>query len=337
MKNKFFNLVLLLGGLLSVTKAGAQDIHFSQFFETPLYRNPALAGIVNGDVRVQAVYRSQWNSVTNAYKTASLNAEYKLPVTGDDFITLGAQVYFDRAGTATMNTTHVLPALNYHKSLSADRNVYLSLGFMGGLVTRTVDRSKMTTSTTYQTGTDGEAAFVPKYQYFDGSAGLSFNTQLGENENNNLVLGVGYHHFNRPRNSFFANHNITVAPKWVYSADLKMDVNESSFVTIYNDHVRQAAFSETISGMLYGLKVGPYTDEPDYVIKGGAFLRWGDAVIPTVQLDYRPFTVSLSYDVNISRLAQTTNGRGGFEFSIRHVGFLDRDNSSANAVRCPRF
>ncbi len=58
----------------------AQDIHFSQFFEAPLLRNPSLAGIYTGDIRVQGVYRDQWNSVTNAYRTGSFNAEYKMPV-----------------------------------------------------------------------------------------------------------------------------------------------------------------------------------------------------------------------------------------------------------------
>src|SRR5918993_628848 len=78
----------------------SQDIHFSQFFEAPLWRNPSLAGIFTGDVRVQAVYRDQWNSVTNAYKTGSLNAEYKLPVgKSEDFLTLGLQMLYDRAGT----------------------------------------------------------------------------------------------------------------------------------------------------------------------------------------------------------------------------------------------
>ena len=69
-KKLFISLAILSAGFVS-----AQDIHFSQFFEAPLYRNPALAGIVNADVRVQTVYRSQWNSIANAYKTTSLNAE----------------------------------------------------------------------------------------------------------------------------------------------------------------------------------------------------------------------------------------------------------------------
>src|SRR5687767_15286543 len=92
----------------------AQDLHFSQFFEAPLLRNPSLAGIYTGDIRVQGVYRDQWNSFTNAYRTGSINAEYKMPVgKGNDFMTTGIQALFDRSGTVGLTSTHLLPALNY--------------------------------------------------------------------------------------------------------------------------------------------------------------------------------------------------------------------------------
>ena len=332
---KRFQILLIF--LLIICNTRAQDIHFSQFFEAPLYRNPALAGIVNADVRVQTIYRSQWNSVANAYKTTSLNAEYKLPVVNDDYITLGAQMFYDRAGSIGMKTIHVLPALNYHKSLSEDRNSYLSVGFMAGIVQRSIDRSQMKTTNTYFEGIDGETNLVPQYQYFDGSAGISYNTQIGQNEMNNLVVGVAYHHFNKPKSSFYNNYNVTVQPKWVYSADIKLGINESSFVTVYNNHSRQGNYAETLSGMLYGLNIGAYTDNPDYTLQAGAFLRWADAVIPMLQLDYRPFTVSLSYDVNISRLAASSYGRGGFELSLKYAGFLNRESSTSESLRCPRF
>ncbi len=331
------SVLIVLISSLSFYNARAQDLHFSQFFEAPLYRNPALAGIVNADIRVQTVYRSQWNSVANAYKTASLNAEYKLPVVNDDYITLGTQIFYDRAGSIGMKTIHVLPALNYHKSLSEDRNSYLSVGFMAGVVQRSIDRSRMKTTNSYTNGTDGESNLIPQYHYFDGSAGISYNPQIGQNEMNNLVVGVAYHHFNKPKSSFYNNYNVTVQPKWVYSADVKFSINESSFVTVYNDHTRQGSYSETLSGMMYGLNIGAYTENPDYTLQAGAFLRWGDAVIPTLQLDYRPFTVSLSYDVNISRLTTSSYGRGGFELSLKYAGFLNRESSTSEAMRCPRF
>src|SRR3954465_13410204 len=95
--------------LLTVAaKAISQDIHFSHFFETPLLRNPSLAGIFSGDIRVQGVYRTQWNSVTVPYQTGSFNAEYKLKVgKADDFLTLGGQVLYDKAGTIAMTSTHI--------------------------------------------------------------------------------------------------------------------------------------------------------------------------------------------------------------------------------------
>src|SRR3984885_2645345 len=96
-RNHFWSLFILL--TLSFG-ASAQDIHFSQFFETPLLRNPGLAGIFSGDMRLQAVYRTQWQSVTVPYQTTSINGEFKLPVgNGDDFLTLGGEILYDKAGT----------------------------------------------------------------------------------------------------------------------------------------------------------------------------------------------------------------------------------------------
>jgi hypothetical protein len=71
--------------------------------------------------------------VSDAYQTASANIEYKMPLgNSNDFITMGGEVMYDKAGTVALTSTHVLPAINYHKSLSSERNMYLSMGAMGG-------------------------------------------------------------------------------------------------------------------------------------------------------------------------------------------------------------
>lgn len=330
--------MLLLSATALPFLAGAQDIHFSQFFEAPLLRNPSLAGIFSGDVRVQAVYRDQWNSVTQAYRTGSLNAEYKMPVgKGNDFLTTGIQLLYDRAGTVSWVSTHVLPALNYHKSLSVERNSYLSMGFMGGLVQRRFDRSKMTTNSTYEGLGDGENFIDPKYSYFDGAVGLSYNTQLNDNPDNNIFLGAAYHHFTRPRNSFYRDGSSRVEPKWVASGGLRFSVQENSYITLQADHSRQGRFRETVAGAMYGIKLGQDYEHPLYAVQGGAFLRWNDALIPVIKVDYHPFSFSLSYDVNISKLKTSSYGRGGFELGVSYIGFTNRDNSSVNAVLCPKF
>lgn len=333
-----FTFLLLTGSLiLLATIAKGQDIHFSQFFDAPLLRNPSLAGIYTGDIRVQAVYRNQWNSVTNAYQTGSLNAEYKMPIgKANDFITTGIQLLYDRAGTVSWVTTHVLPTLNYHKSLSEDRNSYLSLGFMGGPVEQHFDRTKMTTNSTYDGVGDGENFLQPQQLYFDAAVGLSYNTQLNENPDNNIFLGLAYHHFNHPKNTFYRNATSEVEPKWVASGGVRFSVTPESYLTIQADQSFQGKFSETIAGALYALKLGD-PEKPAYVIQGGAFMRWNDALIPVIKLDYTPFSVTLSYDVNISKLKTSSYGRGGFELGIGYVGFTNRNNSTLNAIRCPKF
>ena len=322
----------------------SQDIHFSQFSETPLLRNPALAGLFSGDLRLQSVYRTQWQSVTVPYQTTSLNGEYKMLVgKTDDYITIGGQILYDKAGSIAMTATHIMPAVNYHKSLSAVRNMYLSLGFMGGIVQRRFDRSKMTTNSqfdgnAYNGGlSDGESFDNPSYSYFDGTAGMSFNTQVGDNVDNNFFAGIAYHHFNKPSNiSFYGNTQLEMTPKWVYSAGTRLSTADNSYVTFHADYVAQGAHTEIIGGMLYTYKLDD-TDDPKYLIHGGAFMRLKDAIIPVAKVEMRPLAISLSYDINTSKLSTATRGRGGFEMALSYQKFINRDNSSKEAVRCPRF
>jgi hypothetical protein len=115
-------------------------------------------------------------------------------------------------------------------------------------------------------------------------------------------------------------------------------VNEFSYITFLIDHSRQLEYNETIGGGLYGMKIGPELDNPKYVLHGGLFLRWQDALVPVIKIDYSGFSFAFSYDVNISKLKPASLGRGGFELSISYIGFSkNRNNSSLDAVRCPRF
>ena len=72
---------------------------------------------------------------------------------------------------------------------------------------------------------DGETFSNNGYSYFDGSAGLSFNTQIGENEDNNIYVGIAYQHFNKSAKvSFYNTYDVELIPKIVFSAGLKMSV-----------------------------------------------------------------------------------------------------------------
>ena len=342
MKIKLFIVLVLI--MLKLNVAYAQDPHFSQFFEAPLLRNPSLAGLFAGDIRIQGVYRNQWGSVTTPYQTGSFNIEYKQPIgKANDFITTGLQILYDRAGTTNFTTTNIYPAINYHKSLNGEKSKYLSLGFMGGYVQRRLDRSKITTNDQYGPNgynpalPDGESFTVSSYHYWDGSFGMSYNSSINGSETDNYFVGVAYHHFNRPKNSFYQNPPVELNPKWVASAGVRFTASETSFITLQADYSKQGDYKEAIAGATYSVNIGDNYEKPLYTIHFGGYLRWKDAFIPFLKFDYHPLSIGMSYDANISQLKTASQGRGGFELSISYAGFLDRGNSTRNAVLCPKF
>lgn len=180
MKNLVRN-QLLIFLLLCAGTAKSQDINFSQFYELPLLRNPALAGIFAGDVRVTSAFRSQWQSVTTPYRTLGLGMEYKKPVgrNSNDFITIGTQLTNDIAGDSRLRRTQIFPVLNYHKSLSGEKDTYLSAGVMGGPVIQHFDPSKLSFDDQFVNGSYSPANPTKQvftntgFTYWDASVGLN--------------------------------------------------------------------------------------------------------------------------------------------------------------------
>jgi type IX secretion system PorP/SprF family membrane protein len=321
----------------------AQDIHFSQFYEAPLLRNPALAGIFSGDMRVESIYRNQWLSGSTPYQTGSLSSEFKMHVGHvDDYLTLGGEILYDRSGSVALTATHVLPVINYHKSLDADRNRYLSLGFMLGVVQRSLDRSKVTTNNQYDgdgftNGFDGETFTRSSYAYFDGSTGVSYNSQMGNNKDNNMFAGISYQHFNKPSNiSFYSNPDDELRPKWVFSGGVRLSTNVDSYVTLQGDYSMQGPYNELIAGALFTKKLDDI-DDPKYLIDGGLFVRWQNAIIPVVKLEAKPLTISFSYDALITQANFATVNSGAFEMALSYQKYFQNNKSSLNAIKCPRF
>lgn len=339
-RNIYYIFTLMLVLTIMHKRISAQDLQFSQFFEAPLLRNPSLAGLFEGDVRLQGVYRNQWNSISNPYQTGSMNAEYKFAVgKSDDYFTAGVQMMFDRAGTVALTTTQFLPALNFHKSLSESRNTYLSLGFMGGIVSRKLDQSRMTTNNQYDGfGYNGSLPtgeiFSANYSYFDMSVGMSLSTTLGANEQHLIFGGLAYHHFNKPVNSFY--RNINHLPKLILSGGLKLNADYFSYVTFQGDYSRQGTSQTAIAGVTYSRKFGD-EDVPSYTVHIGGYYRYRDAFIPVVKLDLFPVSIAFSYDINVSQLRTASEGRGGLETSLTYINYIDNDHSSRDKVKCPKF
>ena len=332
--------ISFLSGAGLVTQA-QQDINFSQFYELPLLRNPALAGIFKGNVRYTAAYRNQWQSVTVPYRSMALGAEFKFPIglTGGDFITAGFQVTNDVAGDSKLKRTQFFPVLNYHKLLNAETNTYLSAAFMGGMVNENFDASKLKFDDQFVNGAYSESNPTSQtfsktsFTYWDASTGLSFSTKL--NDNLKFYVGAALFHFTKPTLSFIIDNNIQLNRKYVFNAGFSTFTNEFDNLVIYADYFMQGANRLAQGGLLLTHNFDALGDDARLSITGGMVYRWKDAMVPIVKLNKDDLSIGMSYDVNISKLSIASSYRGGFELTLTYRDLWNKSNNETNKVKCP--
>src|SRR3954467_5218896 len=107
-------LLLIAATYTALSPLKAQDIHFSQFYENAILRNPALTGIFSGDYKAGVNYRTQWGNISNPFQTIIASAETRIQVNREvhDYVSFGACVSYDHAGAIDFNSMQITPALN---------------------------------------------------------------------------------------------------------------------------------------------------------------------------------------------------------------------------------
>jgi type IX secretion system PorP/SprF family membrane protein len=335
---------LLFTLLLTSTQLSAQDFTFSQFYEKPLLRNPALAGIFSGDIRVSGAHRSQWGSITVPFKTTALSIENKIPIgNANDFVTLGVQMTSDIAGDVKLKRTQLQPAINYHKSLSGDKDSYLSLAFMGGIASSQFDPTLMKLADQFRNGSysagNATAQKVESngYNYWDASTGLSYTSTIGPDVK--FYVGAAYYHLNKPKVAFNStNEEVYLDERYTVNAGFNLTISDYGRIVAFADYMKQGKNRQLLGGLMYGMDIVKYYDDQDQAtIYFGSFIRLGDAIIPMVKLDRKNVSMALSYDVNTSKLHVASNWRGGFELTLVYKGFLNINSTSLDKTLCPRF
>ena len=130
------SMVLAIFVMLLHAQLSAQDLHFSQFFNSPLSTNPANTGFIPAaDYRLGAHYRDQWTSIPVPYKTMSIFADFQFM--RDRFrsgwMGLGGMILQDVAGTGNLKSTKAYASVAYHQMLGSTGllSAGLNLGYAG--------------------------------------------------------------------------------------------------------------------------------------------------------------------------------------------------------------
>jgi len=325
-------ILLFLPAVLLGINSQAQDVHFSQVYNNPLYVNPANVGGFTGYERVVLNYRSQWASSGSPYTTMGFS--FDMPMFQKDgekaHIGLGLSVYNDRAGDSKFGTT--APALTFGGIVPMGKYSKFTTAIQLGYLQRSVNLSGVQWGSQF----DGKEynPILPTLENqssvsdgaFDIGAGIRYaidqkNETFGGFTFNKFDIGASMYHITQPKMNFLVGGD-KVYYRLVAHTSARFDLKEANFGFLpYFVMFLQGPYSQYNGGLLVrykfsgGTKItGFFTESALYV---GAHYRSNDAFIPQVMFEYGAWGIGVSYDLTVSTYKQANNLNGGFEVSVK--------------------
>lgn len=307
----------------------AQDIHFSQFGNSPLNLSPGLNGVFGGDMRFIANYRNQWRGVPVPYNTVSGTLENKFYYARekyDRYFTGSLLFNYDRQGSLKLTSLQIGIPIGLTLPLAA--NNFLSLGVTPAFGQRTFDSNSWTFDAQFvdclfdpsnPTREDG-SLFTTSLQYFDLGAGLNYRWQAAE-KRSRFDIGGGMHHINRPDHNFWTNNpdDVRLASRYALYGMGVAQLSSNLDLAFQAQYQLQGGYRELVygAGVRFLLNAKPYEE---LALQVGALFRqrYSDAVIWHAEVYWKTWTLGFSYDLNVSDFDIATNNRGGPEVSLSY-------------------
>lgn len=286
----------------------AQDIHFSLLDHNPVLYNPGYAGFFEGRGRFGLAYRTQWGTVSKPYTTFAATAELSLYRNRFHHSGFNAGLYFfrDQAGSLHYGNTAANGILSYYISPSGSDDHYVSVALEFGFG---------------QTGFNATDADM-----YDA-------TETFERDKNNyLNLGVGVAWFYQPSELF--TYRFALSARNINRPEVRyLDYGDSRIPIRWNIYGRMdwrcfesvalapvvaVQYQHPSMEIYYGLNAKWYVREDRDLLAfgGGLMMRHADAIIVSVLAEYNAFSLALSYDANISKLASASRSFGALEVGL---------------------
>ena len=319
--------------------ASAQDIHFSQYFATPLTINPSYTGSFTGDYRAGLNYRQQWGSVTVPYKTFDFYGDmsFNKKIYNRNYFSLGLCMVADRAGDGDLSILKVMGSGAYHFDLTGNKTNFLSLGIQAGVVQKSVDFTKFYFDSQwndagFDTGLpSGENYKAQTFSYPDVQAGISYS--YTGSEKFSWYAGFSIYHLLRPQESFYTNTDNRLGMRPVVNAGAIIKIAENLYLYPSAIYMSQKKAHEFLAGSMLSYEMGSSSN----LLYAGLFGRFGDAAIPVVGYQFSHWRAYINYDVNTSDLKVASGGKGAFELSIAYTGWYKKPRQKVIDLPCPRF
>jgi type IX secretion system PorP/SprF family membrane protein len=321
----------------------AQDPHYSFFYATGMYLNPAQTavfdhGFKNQNLRASLQHRQQWRSIPSAvlntpvpFASTLAGIEYAWAPGGKmkkDFLGIGMQLMNDQTGDLDITTRQIQGSLSYYKSLHHSKYEYISLGFLWGYGQRSIDLSKGTfdnqwNGLTFDPGrSTGELNSKLNVGFQDFGLGGSY--LFIPTKGTKINLGISVFHFNKPTLQFYNDFaSQTIPIRYLVHGELLLRLNKNYEIQPQMLFQKQGTFGEFQTNAL--LKIYPSKSGSIAYTMGlgsrmvGNYEQWAatDALMLLAGFRYEKLQLLMAYDANISSLRVASNSIGGFEIALQ--------------------
>ncbi|MBA3899315.1 MAG: type IX secretion system membrane protein PorP/SprF [Bacteroidetes bacterium] len=285
--------------------AQGQDMHFTQFYASKNYLNPAFVGI-HGCTRVASTYRDQWPSIPGRFVSATFALDHNLQMYNSS---VGLLLTNDVAGSSRLRSTGV--NLQYAYELPINDEVRIRAGFQGGLNTRSIDYTSLLFGDQIVNGTTNSSYNMPAVAYADFAAGGVIYSEL-------FWAGFSAHHITRPNESLLRETS-EVPIKYSVHGGGRIPLNGTGGSRKSSTQLIYPAFNYKSQGKFDQLDLGFYYEHTGIVIgtwyRGIPLLKAyrpgymnNDAIALIVGYAVDNFNIGYSYDFTISKLAFASGG-----------------------------
>lgn len=333
---------ILAGAAFLPQAALAQNLHFSQFFHSPLTANPANTGFIpEADYRIGANYRSQWASIPVPYRTMGIwgDAQVLRGRFETGWLGLGGVILRDVAGTGNLTSTKAYASAAYHQMLGVTG--LLSAGFSVGYVNKRVDVTRFTYDNQWngkffdRSILSGESFLNTNIGYLDLQAGLNY--AWFPTDDIYVHGGLSVMQVNRPSETFFApnpNANTYLDSRYTVFADASIKLSDRWILSPGGYYQQQSGASELTAGMHLDHNL---SGNGEHQFSLGLYYRNGDAFIPVVGYTWRNVRFMFSYDATVSSLGDYINRQGATEMALMQSGFYRTFTPGMRQSMCPKF
>ncbi len=311
----------------------AQDPQLSQYYASPLYTNPAMAGAAR-KIRISASARSQYTALNNNYKTAVVGVDAYV---GKVKSGLGFVSSYDVAGDGFLTSQSFAAIYSYN--LDINREWAFNAALQGGIVQKRYDFSKFV----FGDMIDPTQGPVLQTAEVRGQEQIMFpNFSTGALlYNNKMFFGAAIHNLLEPNQSFY-NPNKDDAPlklprKYTIHGGINIYLNK----TRYDED--RVILSPNVLFMqqrnFYQMNLGFYVKQRALTL-GGWYRQTstnGDAAIFLIGMRFPSVKIGYSYDAIISRAKTATIGSHEVSLVFEIKTKAPRGPRYNSKLRCPEL